>query len=112
MLSDLITAANADNNGKYIFSGTITSADSIATNASENSIANTNNMPFELVQGEATADNPSGLSVVFKGNNKDREINKDSKTSEVINVKADDLFGEDSTEMFKPIIDMYNLLAL
>lgn len=111
LLSDLVSAANSDNNGKYIFSGTITSADAVASNASANSITNTNNMPYEIVEGTATADNPSGLSVVFKGNTQDREIDKDSKTTEVISVNSEELFGDNSTAIFKPVIDMYNLLA-
>jgi flagellar hook-associated protein 3 FlgL len=106
ILDDLLRSANSDLNGKYIFSGTKTTAASISQSASPGQ----NEFPFELVQGQSTQDNPSGLTVVFKGNNEDRIINKDSKNTEAINTKASDLFGGDGTDAFKKVINLYNVL--
>jgi flagellar hook-associated protein 3 FlgL len=105
-LQDYIRDANADHKGKFLFSGTKTNPDSL--NGSQN---DENNYPFELVEGSPTADNPSGLSVIFKGDFSDREINKDDATTEVINVKADEIFGKGGTEAFQTIIDLYNTMA-
>lgn len=99
LLEDLVRDANLDFNGHYVFSGTLTNDESLGGTP-----------PFEIIEGESTEDNPSGLSVVFHGNNKDRKINKDENTQEVINTKAVDLFGENGTKVFEPIIDLYNLL--
>jgi flagellar hook-associated protein 3 FlgL len=106
ILTDLVRDANYDVGGKYLFSGTATTPDSV-----QSSNAVTDDLPFEIIEGTATTDNPSGLSVVFKGNNEDRIINTDESSSEVINVKADTLFGKDGTEMFDAIIDLYNVIA-
>ena len=105
ILNDLVRDGNYDIDGKYIFSGTKTTDDSITP-----TLPATNSEPFELIQGTATADNPSGLSVVYKGNFEDRTINKDAKTTEVINVKANQLFGENGTEMFDAVVNLYNVL--
>jgi flagellin-like hook-associated protein FlgL len=105
LLSDMIRNANQEFNGKHLFSGTKTTSNSIAADYPD-----MNNLPFELVEGEPTPDNPSGLSVVFKGNTDNRTINKDAHTQEVINMNAEQLFGENGTEYFQPIIDLYNTL--
>ena len=42
--------------------------------------------------------------------NKDRIINKDIRSQEVINTKAEDMFGAAGTEVFSSIIKLYNLL--
>jgi flagellin-like hook-associated protein FlgL len=105
LLTDLVRDGNFDLSGKYIFSGTATTADSI-----ESAESSSSDQPFELISGEATEDNPSGLRVVFNGNFNDRIVDTDERSSEVINVKANELFGADGTEMFNAIIELYNVL--
>lgn len=106
LLEDILKDANADFNGKLLFSGTKSTVDSITPIPPQKT-----NYPFELVQEAPTADNPSGLKIYFKGNFEDRLINKDSKTTEKINVKADELFGSGGVEFFENIIKIYNILA-
>ncbi|HAW09301.1 MAG TPA: hypothetical protein DCW42_09115 [Bacteroidetes bacterium] len=105
-IEDIIRNANSDYNGSFLYAGTKTKPESFDT-----AIPNTNDMPFELVQNPPTATNPSGLSVVFKGNFEDKAINKDSTSSDVINTKADEIFGTGGTQFFDSIISLYNLLA-
>jgi flagellin-like hook-associated protein FlgL len=105
IMEDMLRNANADFNGKYMFSGTKTDPKNIQAEYPD-----MNNMPFEFVEGEATTDNPSGISIVFKGNTDARTINKDGHTNEMINMTAEDLFGEGGTAYFQPIIDIYNIL--
>jgi len=105
ILSDMIRAANSDFNGKYLFSGTKTTPNNI-----QNDFPNMTNMPFEIVEVAPTADNPSGLTVVFKGNMDSRAINKDAHSNEVINMTAEHLFGAGGVAFFQPIIDIYNVL--
>ncbi|HPO64123.1 MAG TPA: hypothetical protein PK762_13675 [Candidatus Kapabacteria bacterium] len=106
LLNDIIGNANSEFSGKYLFSGTKTTADSI------NPVEDMNNRyPFELVQGDATEDNPSGLKVIFKGNFEEKVINKNSTSTEVINTNAKEVFGENGTEVFEQIISLYNTLA-
>lgn len=105
-IEDMIRNANADNNGSFLFSGTKTKPESF-----DPLLPNTNDMPFELVQDAPTLDNPSGLSVVFKGNLEDKIINKDNSTFEVVNTKADEIFGNSGNEFFDVMINLYNLLA-
>ena len=106
IFEDIIRDANMDHNGKYLFSGTLRNEEGIRIEPPA-----TNKLPFEIIEGEKTAENPSGLSVVFKGNNKDRIIHKDQLTSEVINAKAEEMFGEGAVEIFDSVIKLYNLLA-
>lgn len=106
MLEDLVKKANSDQNGKFLFSGTKTTSDSLTKTPPA-----TNDMPFEIVEGSPTADNPSGLSVVFKGNTNARIINKDDTSTEQINVPASSIFGNGSTEVFDNIIKLYNVLT-
>ncbi len=106
LLEDLINAANSQYNNKYMFSGTQTTPGSIQPTPPE-----TNNNPFELITVAPTATNPSGLQVVFKGNMDDRVVHKDNTSTEVINTKANEIFGTNGDELFKPIIDLYNLMA-
>jgi flagellar hook-associated protein 3 FlgL len=105
IITDIIRNANTDFNGKYLFGGTKTTPNSII-----NDYPTMNNMPFELVEGPPTADNPSGFEIVFKGNNDNRTINKDGHSNEAINLTGEQLFGEGSIEYFKPIIEIYNIL--
>lgn len=106
LLEDIMKDANADFNGKFLFSGTKTTNESIAPVPPQQ-----DSMPFEIIEGEPTEQNKSGLQVVFKGNFNDRLINKDSKTTEKINATADKLFGDGGTEFFNDIIDLYNVLS-
>ncbi len=106
MLEDLVKDANADFDGHYLFSGTKTTDESMPPTPPEK-----NSQPFELVQDTPTATNPSGLRVVFKGNDKDRTIDKDKSSTEVINIKAGEIFGGSGNEIFGTIIDLYNLIT-
>ncbi len=106
ILNDLVRDANADFNGHYLFSGTKTTPRDLNKTPEAS-----NDDPFELFKGERTAENPSGYEVVFKGNNKDRIVNKDELTVETINAKAADMFGGDGADVFDSIINLYNLLA-
>ena len=105
IMEDMVRNANMDFNGKYLFSGSMTTPNSIL-----NDYPDMNNMPYELVYGEPSPDNPSGLSVVYKGNMEARTINKDSHTNEAINMTGEQLFGDGGVEFFQPIIDIYNTL--
>lgn len=104
ILKDIIKQANADFNGKYLFGGTKTTSSSYTDDPGNEKL------PFEIIFSEPTSDNPSGMTLLFKGNDKDRIINKDNKTTEVINTKANAIFGENN-ELFDTIIELYNLLA-
>lgn len=104
ILDDMVKEANKDLNGKFLFSGTKTLANSI-----DNTPPSTNNQPYELIEGEKTSENPSGLQVIFKGNNNDRTMNKDNYSTEVINVSSNKLFGN-NLEALQSVIGLYNLL--
>jgi flagellar hook-associated protein 3 FlgL len=103
-LNDVVRLANSDFDGKFMFGGTKTTQNSLADQNGDGL-----NTPFEIIQGDPTADNPSGLSVVFNGNNDNRIINKDQKTTQVINQKAEDIFGS-QLETFDLIIKIHNRL--
>jgi len=104
-LEDLVREANADYNGHFLFGGTKTTVNSIK-NDNPDKVGN----PFQIIQGDRTEDNPSGLRVEFYGNNKDRIINKDQKNNQVINQKQEEVFGPNN-ELFDLIIDMHNVLS-
>ena len=106
IMKDIITLTNMEFNGHYVFSGTRTSAESLAPQPPQQ-----NNLPFEIIEGESTPENISGLEVVFKGNNKDRIINKSSISTEKINANADELFGGNGDEIFKTIVNLFNVIA-
>lgn len=106
LLEDMVLNANADHNGKFLFSGTKTTSNSLDKTAQAD-----DNNPFELIEGTATADNPSGLEIQFKGNFSKRVISKDRYSQETINKTADELFGGNGTKMFEELIDLYNTLA-
>lgn len=106
LLDDILTAANGDFNGKYLFSGTKTTPNSIAPGE-----ATPQSHPFVLIEDTPESGNPSGLKVEFRGNLKARNINKDRHSDEQINITADEIFGSGGDEVFNTIIDMYNLLA-
>lgn len=105
IINDIVRDANADYNGSFLFAGTKTKAGSF-----DPSIQNLNGMPFELIEGQSTAENRSGLTVVFKGNQESRVLNKDQKTSEKVNTTSEEIFGENGTEVFSSLIDLYNLV--
>lgn len=105
-LEDIVSLANKDNNGDFLFSGTMTSPRDI-----KNANPTMNEMPFEIIQGAASPTNPSGLSIAFKGNNNDINVNITDKSSETINTKAEELFGGGGTEVLQKIIDIYNVVA-
>jgi flagellar hook-associated protein 3 FlgL len=106
LLDDILSSANGDFNGKYLFSGTKTNANSIDP---DNPTPQTE--PFKLIQGDITDNNPSGLRVEFNGNLKARYINKDRHSQEQINITANEVFGDNGEDFFNTIIDLYNLLA-
>ncbi|MDX9790902.1 MAG: hypothetical protein WC313_11385 [Candidatus Kapaibacterium sp.] len=109
LLNDIINIANSDFNGKTLFSGTATTPLSLKI-APDDAVYSSNNLPFELiVVNPPTAENPSGMKVIFKGNNQDRIINKDANSPEIINVKSKEIFGE-NLELFNDIIGIYNRL--
>ena len=100
-LEDIVSLANSDNNGDYLFSGTMTSPKNI-----KDANPTLNNLPFEIVQGAATPTNPSGLSVVYKGNNENIEVNLTNKSSEIVNTQAEDIFGFGGIDTLQKIIDI------
>ncbi|MBX3045300.1 MAG: hypothetical protein KIT33_12515 [Candidatus Kapabacteria bacterium] len=106
MLQDLVGQANADFNGRTLYSGTATNPGSLVVDPLDAPYSSTE-LPFELIEVPPTTANPSGLKVIFKGNNNDRIVNKDSATTEVTNVKSQDLFGS-NMELFNDIINIYN----
>lgn len=106
MLEDIVRDANQDFNGKFLFSGTKTTAQSL-----DQEPPAVNNMPYEIIEATPNENNRSGLEIVFKGNNEDRIINKDRKTTEVINVTSDQVFGDNGTELFEAIVGIYNLVS-
>ncbi|TAL69245.1 MAG: hypothetical protein EPN82_08065 [Bacteroidetes bacterium] len=106
LLEDLVKLANSTYKDKYLYSGTQTTPGSIVPTPPE-----TNNNPFEIVTDAPTPSNPSGLRVSFKGNTNDRTVHKDATTTEVINTKADALFGTNGEQLFQAIIDVYNLMS-
>lgn len=116
LLSDIVSQANIDFNGKSLFSGTATTEKSVEIDplgplAPFQALSN-NKLPYEIINVAATPANPSGLTVIFKGNNENRIINKDQNSSEIINLKSDELFGTGGTEpeLFQDIIKIYNII--
>ncbi len=106
LLEDSIKLANKDYNGRFLFSGTKTTPESLdKTDPSQN------DFPIELIEGTPDAENPSGLSVIFKGNNKARIINKDPHSVEQINVLAEEVFGNGGVGIFQDVIKLYNIMA-
>jgi|GEM_PF-935173 len=104
-LEDIVKVANQDFNGSYLFGGNRNQFYSDNPNNGEPL-----NVPFVIVEGEPTEDNPEGLSVQFIGNNEDRSISKDEYYTEVINTKATDVFGSGATELFSDLVDMINII--
>lgn len=113
LLSDVIGQANADFNGRTLYSGTATTPGSLYV-APADAPFSTTDLPFELIKSPTIPPdpaNPEGLRVIFKGNNNDRSVNKDSQTSEITNVKSDEIFGNGyEPELFQDIIKIYNVI--
>lgn len=113
LLNDIIGQANKDYNGKTLFSGTATTPQTLVAIPPDDLVAN-NDLPFELIEEVPPSDpinNPSGLRVIFKGNNNDRLINKDQYTEEITNVKSEELFGSGyEPQLFQDIIKIYNII--
>ena len=101
IVTDIVRNANTDFNGKYMFSGTMTTPNSIA-----NANPGMTNMPYEFIEDPAT----KTFQVVFKANNDERTINKDGHSNEVINITSEQLFGAGGVDYFAPVIDIYNIL--
>ena len=101
-LDDLLQYANQDYQGHFIFAGTKTTVQSL-----DQIDPSDGTTPYELVREEPTAENPSGIRVVYHGNNKDRIINKSSTTTEVINAKQENMFGPNN-EIFDSIVGLIN----
>lgn len=104
-MEDMVNDLNSDYNGHYLFSGTKTTAQSISNVEGEN------NKPFEIIEETPTAENPSGLKVIFKGNNEERVINTDPKNVEKINVNAEEILTVNGKNIFDTVIDIYNILS-
>ncbi len=104
ILDDIITVANIDFGGKFLFAGTATKAESLDTSLGSSIY------PYEIITGTPDSSNPSGLAVVFKGNNNNRIVNRDNNSEEIINVKSDIIFGANGVETLETIIDIYNVL--
>jgi len=104
-LEDIVKIANSDNGGKFLYSGTVTTSNQITPID-----PSSQRLPYEIVKEEGTAENPSGLRVVFHGNNEDRIINKSSSDDEVISQKSSDIFGENG-EVFNSLIELINSLS-
>ncbi|MBN8573245.1 MAG: hypothetical protein J0M05_04980 [Candidatus Kapabacteria bacterium] len=105
-LTDMVRDANTDFGGRFVFAGTKNTPQSLNM-----APPSTNNLPFELVQEAATPDNPSGLRVIFKGNTKERMVDKSIGSPEQINITANDAFGGSGTEIFDTVIDIYNKMT-
>lgn len=104
ILEDMISVANKDYNGKCLFGGTDTRPEP-GTRDAYGTI-----FPYELVEGEPSEGNPSGLSVIYKGNQEGRFVPKDLRTTEQINIIPEKAFGEGGTELFESVIDICELL--
>lgn len=104
ILEDIVRNSNENMNGSYLFSGTKTILKSL-----ENIEGSKIDGPFELIEEEKTKDNPSGLKVIFKGNNEERTVNKDNYSIEKINVTSEELYGK-NLDAINYIIKLYNIL--
>lgn len=104
-IEDVVKFANTDTNGHFLYGGTVTTPNQINTIDPA-----AQKLPYEIIEGKKTKENPSGLKVVFHGNNEQRIINKSSSDTEIINQRSSDLFGENG-EVFDTMIGLYNSLA-
>jgi len=104
ILEDIVRNSNENMNGSYLFSGTKTILKSL-----ENIEGSKIDGPFELIEEEKTKDNPSGLKVIFKGNNEERTVNKDNYSIEKINITSEELYGK-NLDAINYIIKLYNIL--
>lgn len=105
-LKDIVKELNIDFAGKYIFAGTKITPDSL-----DQPMGSTNSLPFELIQENPTASNPSGLKIIFKGNVNKISVNFGKVGSEIINSTVDELFEDSIGNALNSLIDLYNLLT-
>lgn len=105
ILDDIVKNLNSDFDGQFIFAGNLLTPDSI-----NQPIGSTNTLPFEIIQETPTADNPSGLKIIFKGNTKKIIVNLGKFSSEAINTTVDEMFADSALSDLNKIIDLYNLL--
>lgn len=106
LIKDIIKDLNSDFAGKYVFAGTKFTPDAL-----NHPPGSTNILPFELIEVIPTTNNPSGLQLLFKGNNKKISINSEKGSTEIINSTVDELFGDSSATSFNDLIELYNLLT-
>ncbi len=104
ILNDMINIANADFKGKCLFGGTITRPPSEETGKLNKYF------PFELIEDDPTDKHPSGIQIRFKGNQNERIITKDPRTTEQINTIPEKAFGEGGTEIFETALNIVELL--
>ncbi len=105
ILDDIVKDLNADYDGNFLFSGTLTNKNSIQKPANSKT-----ELPYEIITETPTAENPSGLKVIFKGNSKKIIINTSNSSSEAINTTADEMFDGVALEPLNKVIELYNLL--
>jgi len=114
-LFDLIRSANQDFDGKYLFSGTKTTAESIeipGTLPPGVVAGDIDTNPFQVVNATPSLANQSGLTVLFKGNFQSRLINTSVTSTEQVNVTADTAFGgPNGTSVFDTVVKLYNAMA-
>lgn len=106
LIKDIIKELNSDFAGKYIFTGTKITPDSL-----DQPLGSTNSLPFELIQENPTSSNPSGLKIIFKGNVNKISVNFGKGSSEIINSTVDELFEDSIGSSLNNLIDLYNLLT-
>jgi flagellin-like hook-associated protein FlgL len=104
VLNDMVNIANTDYKGKCLFGGTVTRPPSEETGGLNKYF------PYEMKEGEPTEENPSGIQIIYKGNQDERIITKDPRTTEKINTIPEKAFGENGTELFETALDIVELL--
>ncbi|MFN3780794.1 MAG: flagellin [Candidatus Kapaibacteriota bacterium] len=105
LLEDIVRDLNSDFDGQFLFSGNILNSEYIPI------LPGTKRLPYEIIQEAPSAENPSGLKVVFKGNTKKLVVNTSKVSSEVINTTADEIFGDSSLSGLNKIVELYNLFT-
>lgn len=108
LIGDLVEISNNEFDGRFAFSGTLTTRNSLVPTGVE-----TNNLPFELVEDPAlvSAENPLGLRVTFKGNNEERRIKTSVNTFERVNVRAEEVFGAGGVAVFDNLVNIFNTIS-
>lgn len=96
-LDDIVALANAQYNGRLLFGGT-------ATNLPDGKA-------FLLERTAPSPQNPSGMTVNFRGTMTPRQVFLFPGQPEDVGLQADELFGDGGVELFTLLITVYNLLA-